>query len=183
MVKWALSFLFCMLLDGCFVNQALNYPFRGQEIIASFPIDPNTMNKQDFELDGIRTEKTFIMQLPSNIRLVRQEELDTNKYLGPYGVSLCMDDSVYEEARFDVRIVVTLSSFEMEAQKDTNALHFTGVACDHGGWSIGSFRLPRNFDLDQRVIVSFQVLEDREKYLGMLTNPRLVVVAGRGSVK
>ncbi len=192
MVRIALILLFACLLNSCFVNRALNYPFRGKEIITSFSIDPNTSEVQTFEFDEIKTEKMFFQRYPPSPRTKNLGELKEYRR-GPYQVSLCIDDTLeYYGDKFSgyskngVKVLVTLSVDGIEQQRVINDLDAFGVPCGiYNGWQIADFGFPGDFDINEKrkFLLSFQIIEDNKKYLAGVTNPKLVFSAGSGSVK
>ena len=166
--KIATLMLLCTALSGCFVNHLLNYPFRSKEVIASLPIDPDSRDVQAFVLDGIRTDARFYL----------------HDSLGPYNIDICKDDTV-DSYNSHVKILVTLSAGGMEPRtKLRTKLFYTGVGCDGiNGWNVASFLLPKDFDLDQKVTLTLQILEDKDDFFKTLTNPKLVFWAGKGTLK
>lgn len=164
MVKRVILFLVCCLLNSCFVNKALNNPFRYRESIASLPIDPDSRDVQTFVLDGIRTDARFYL----------------HDSLGPYLIDICKDDTTYSE-NYHVKLLVTLSAGGMEPRTEVSTtLSYTGLGCDYMGWEVASFFLPKDFDLDQKVILTLQILEDKDDFFKTLTNPKLVLTVGSG---
>ncbi len=191
MVKITLILLFACLLNSCFVNRALNYPFRGREIIASFSIDPNTSEVQTFELDGVRTEKKHGRNRCYHTNVGGQVEEICNKFKGPYQISLCIEDSLEYYRYFEyygdfesyrkngVNIIATLNTAGVEKKWSSGYLIGTGVACNKlRGWQLMYAQLPLDFDVNQKVTISIQILEDRKKYLSSLKSLKLVFSAG-----
>ncbi len=194
MVRITLVLLFACLLNSCFVARALNYPFRGQEIITSFSIDPNTSEVQTFEFDEIKTDKIFYAGMKPSMFRTEMPDNPEEYRKGQYLTSLCVDDSIVHYSyelegyiRNGVKVLVTLSVDGVEhPYKHVMDLSSSGFPCDKSnGWVIAYFSFPGDFDINQKrkFLLSFQIIEDNKKYLSSLTNPRLVFSAGDGSVK
>lgn len=171
MVK-VVSLVFLLFFSSCTSSQlrTVEHSTGTFKVIKSFPIDLNNREKNVYAVHGI--EKPSIWGRGKGGTTA-------------FTIALCVDrkEENHWPASWPLKLVTKTKIKIGEYVDSTFRESLDGSAgCwkadDSDGWKIYSELLPVDVDLEQQLIIEFQIIDEDSLTLKDLVNPRLVVLTG-----